>query len=205
MRVFIESDVTYIPGSKPDVKKKQAKLYKGVHTSKEGAEAKEGEWASARVFGSPEQSTEKGLFRLLITRDIEVKIQARVGTSSLPLKVKPSRSPLSAGLIPQTRYSPVPLNNRIFLPLKVTLQPMALLGQAFNRACSLGSFATGSNKQRCFITQLISSSMQLFPNCPQLVLGRLQLIHDYVKLRLGSFVAYPRPPTGHHGQPAAPP
>ena len=123
-------------------------------------------WLSRAVCG-------KGPFCLLITRDIEVKIQARIGTGSFPLKGKPSRSPLSAGLVPQNRYSPVPLNNQSFLSLKVTSQPMALLGQAFNRACSLGRFATGSIKQRCFITQLISSSTQLFPSCSQLVLGRL--------------------------------
>ena len=53
--VFIDSNVTYIPGSKPDVKRKQAKLYKGVQTS----EGEERERASVGVFGSPEQSAEK--------------------------------------------------------------------------------------------------------------------------------------------------
>ena len=48
--VFIDSNITYIPGLKPGVKKKQAKLYKGVQTS----EGEEGERASAGVFGSPE-------------------------------------------------------------------------------------------------------------------------------------------------------
>ena len=86
----------------------------------------------------------KGFLCLLVTRDIKVKVQAQVGISNPPLESKPSRSPLSAGLIPQTRYRSVPLNNQSFLPLKVPSQPMALLGQAFNRAHSLGSFATGS-------------------------------------------------------------
>ena len=53
--VFIDSNVTYIPGLKPGVKRKQAKLYKGVQT----LEDEEGERASAGVFGSPEQSAEK--------------------------------------------------------------------------------------------------------------------------------------------------
>ena len=133
----------------------------------------------------------KGPFSLLITRDVEVKIQARVGTSSPPLKGNPSRSPLSADLILQTRYSPVPLNNQSFLPLKVASQPMALLGQAFNRACSLGRFATSSIKQRRLITQLVSSNTQLFPSCPQLVMRRLQLILDSLKLSLGSLQPVP--------------
>ena len=79
-----------------------------------------GVWLSRAVSG-------KGLFRLLVTRDIKVKVQAQVGISSLPLKGKPSRSLLGAGLIPQTRYSSVLLNNQSFLPLKVPSQPMALL------------------------------------------------------------------------------
>ena len=53
--VFIDSNVTYIPGSKPDLKRKQEKLYKGVQTLK----GEERERASAEVFGSPEQSAEK--------------------------------------------------------------------------------------------------------------------------------------------------
>ena len=64
--VFIENDIKYIRGSKPNVKKKknkqtnkQAKLYEGVQTSKEGAGGEEGKQASAGVFGSPEQSAEK--------------------------------------------------------------------------------------------------------------------------------------------------
>ena len=95
-----------------------------------------GVWLSRTVDG-------KGLFYLLVTRDIKVKVQARVGISNLPLESKPSKSPLSAGLIPQTRYSSVPLNNQSFLPLKVPSQPMALLGHVFNRAHNLGSFTTG--------------------------------------------------------------
>ena len=127
-------------------KKKQAKLYKGVQASgvEVGAEGEEGERTStggvwlSRTFGG------KGLFLLLVIGDIKVKVRARIGISSLPLESKPSRSPLSADLIPQTRYGSFPLNNQSFLPLKVPSQPMALLGQAFNRAHSLGSFAMGA-------------------------------------------------------------
>ena len=142
-----------------------------------GAGISWGVWLSRTVSG-------KGLFRLLVTGDIKVKVQTRVGISSLPLKAKPSRSPLGASLIPQTRYNSVLLNNQSFFPLKVPLQPMALLSQAFNRARSLGSFATGSIQQRCFITQL-------FPSCPQLVFGQLQLIPDYLKLNLSSLQPVP--------------
>ena len=158
--VFIDSNVAHISGSKPGVKRKQAKLYKEVQASEEG------ERASVGVSGSIKAVCGKGPLSLFITRDVEVKIQARVGTSNPPLKGKPSRGPLSADLILQTRYIPVPLNNQSFLPLKVASQPMALLGQTFNRACSLGSFATGSIKQRRLITQLVSGSAQLFPSCP---------------------------------------
>ena len=54
--VFIEDDVTYIPSSESDVKKKKkkAKIYEGVQTLEEGAEGEEGERASAGVFGSPQ-------------------------------------------------------------------------------------------------------------------------------------------------------
>ena len=41
--------------SKPGVKRKQAKLYKGVQTS----EGEEGERASAEAFGSQEKAAEK--------------------------------------------------------------------------------------------------------------------------------------------------
>ena len=109
----------------------------GNRRRRRGAYLSRGVWLSRTVGG-------KGLFHLLVTRDIKVKVQARVGISSLPLESKPSRSLLSAGLIPQTRYGSIPLNNQSFLPLKVPSQPMALLGQAFNRAHSLESFATGS-------------------------------------------------------------
>ena len=53
--------ITYISGSKPKVKKKQAKLYKEAQTSGAGSEAEgeEGERASAEAAGSPEQSAEK--------------------------------------------------------------------------------------------------------------------------------------------------
>ena len=59
--MFIKNDITYIRGSKPNKKKKQAKLYEGVQASNAevGAEGEEGERTSAGVFGSPEQSTEK--------------------------------------------------------------------------------------------------------------------------------------------------
>ena len=59
--IFIENGITYIPGSKLDKKKKkkQAKLWEGVQTSKEGAGGEEGEQALAGVFDSPEQSAEK--------------------------------------------------------------------------------------------------------------------------------------------------
>ena len=109
----------------------------GSRRRRRGANLNRGVWLS-RTVG------EKGLFCLLVTRDIKIEVQALVGISSLPLKGKPPKSPLSAGLIPQTLYGSVPLNNQSFLPLKVPSQPMALLGQAFNRAHSLGSFATGS-------------------------------------------------------------
>ena len=102
-----------------------------------GANLSWGGWLSRTVRG-------KGLFCLPVTRDIKVKVQARISISSLPLEIKPPRSPLSAGLVPQTRYGSVPLNNQSFLPLKLPSQPMALLGQAFNRAHSLGSFAPSS-------------------------------------------------------------
>ena len=127
-------------------KKENKKSYSDVR--RRGAGLSRSAWLSRTVCG-------KGPFCLLIARDIEVKIQAQVGSASFPLKGKPSRSPLSAGLVPHNRYSPVPLNDQ---PLKVTSQPMTLLGQAFNRACNLGHFATGSIKQHCFITQLVSSS-----------------------------------------------
>ena len=48
--VFIDSNVVHISGSKPGMKRKQVKLYKGVQMS----EGEEGERASAGVFGSPE-------------------------------------------------------------------------------------------------------------------------------------------------------
>ena len=55
--IFIENDITYIPGSKSDKKRKKkqnkAKIW-GVQTSEEGAGGEEGERASAGVFGSPE-------------------------------------------------------------------------------------------------------------------------------------------------------
>ena len=59
--MFIENDVTYISGSKPDKKKKKTKtkLWEGVQMSDEGAVGEEGERASTDVLGSPEQSTEK--------------------------------------------------------------------------------------------------------------------------------------------------
>ena len=38
---------------------KQAKICAGDHTSEEGAEGEEGEWASTRVSGSPEWSAER--------------------------------------------------------------------------------------------------------------------------------------------------
>ena len=55
------NDITYIRGSKPKVKKKQAELYKEAQTlgAGLGAEGEEGKQASAEVAGSPEQSTEK--------------------------------------------------------------------------------------------------------------------------------------------------
>ena len=108
----------------------------GSSRRRRGANLSRGVWLS-RTFGG------KGLFRLLFTRHIKAKVQARIGIRSLPLESKPSKSPLSVGLIPQTRYGSVPLNNQIFLPLKVPSQPMALLGHALNRAHSLGSFAMG--------------------------------------------------------------
>ena len=139
-------------------KKKKAKLYKEAQTSgasgvrrrrrRRGAGLNRGGWLSRVVDG-------KGLFCLLVAGDIKVKIQSRVGINNPPLESKPSGSPLSAGLIPQTRYRSVPLNNQSFLPLKVPSQPMTLIGQAFNRAHSFRSFATGSILQCCFITQLI--------------------------------------------------
>ena len=144
--VFIENDITYIQVSKPDVKKKKKKskiiqrssgVRSGSRRRRKGAGLSRGIWLSRTVGG-------KGLFRLLVTRDVKIEVQTQVGISRLPLKGKPSRSPLSAGLIPQTRYSSVPLNNQSFLPLKVSSQPMALLSQAFNKAYSLGSFETGS-------------------------------------------------------------
>ena len=49
-------------GPKPNKKKqtnKQAKICAGGQTSEEGAEGEEGEWASAGVSGSPEQSAER--------------------------------------------------------------------------------------------------------------------------------------------------
>ena len=47
--------ITYIPGSKPKVKKKQAKLYKEAQSSRTGlgAEGEEGERASAGAASSP--------------------------------------------------------------------------------------------------------------------------------------------------------
>ena len=86
----------------------------------------------------------KGFFCLLVAGDIKVKVQAQVGIINPPLESKPSRSPLSGGFIPQTRYRSVPLNNQSFLPLKVPSQPMEHIGQTFNRAHSFGSFAMGS-------------------------------------------------------------
>ena len=109
----------------------------GSRRERRGANLSRGVWLSRTVGG-------KGLFRLLVTRDIKVKVQARIDINNLPLESKPPRSPLSAGLIPQTRYGSVPLNNQSFLPLKVPSQPMALLGQVFNRAHRLGSFVMSS-------------------------------------------------------------
>ena len=56
-----KNSITYIPGSKPKVDKKQAELYKEAQTSDTRlcAEGEEGEWASAGAAGSPEQSVEK--------------------------------------------------------------------------------------------------------------------------------------------------
>ena len=134
------------PTSKKKKKKKTSKIIQrssdvrrksGSRRRRRGAGLSRGGWLSKIVGG-------KGLFCLLITGDIKVKVQARVGISNPLLESKPSRSPLSAGLIPQTRYRFVPLNNKSFLPLKVPSQPMALLSQVFNRAHSLGSFAMGS-------------------------------------------------------------
>ena len=174
------SFIATLHGFKARRKKKTSKvIQRSSSIRRSGAGLSKSVWLSRVVCG-------KGTFSLLITRDVEVKIQAWVGTSSPPLKGKPSRSPLSADLILKTRYSSVPLNNQSFLPLKVASQPMALLGQAFNRACSLGSFATGSIKQRRLITQLVSGSTQLFPSYSQLVLRRLQLIPDSLKVILGS-------------------
>ena len=137
-------------GSKPNVKKKKKKKNKQNYIKKFRCQAQEWEQKAKKGSGPQpgwmalQNSREKGLFCLLVTGDIKVKVQAQVGISNPLLESKPSRSPLSAGLIPQTRYRSVPLNNKSFLPLKVPFQPMALLSQVFNRAHSLGSFAMDS-------------------------------------------------------------
>ena len=55
------NDITYIRGSEPKVKKKQAKINKEAQTSGSGlgAEGEKWERASAGVAGSPEQLVEK--------------------------------------------------------------------------------------------------------------------------------------------------
>ena len=86
----------------------------------------------------------EGFLCLLLARDVEVEVQAWIGISNLSLKGKPPRGSLSTGLIPQSRYNFVPLNDQSLLPMKVPSQPMALLGQAFHRADIFGSLATSS-------------------------------------------------------------
>ena len=62
--VFIQNDVTYILGSKPEKKKKKKKknkqrYMKKFRRQKREQKAKKGERASAGVLGSPEQSADK--------------------------------------------------------------------------------------------------------------------------------------------------
>ena len=64
LSIKAKNDVSYIPGSKPKVDKKQVELYKEAQTSSAGlgAEGEEGERASAGAAGSSEQSAEKDSF-----------------------------------------------------------------------------------------------------------------------------------------------
>ena len=132
-------------------KKNKQSYEKEIRRQKREQEARKGSGHQLRCLAL-QSSLRKRLLRFLVAGDIKVKVQARVGLSSLPLESKPSRSPLGANLIPQTRYSSVLLNNQSFLPLNIPSQPMALLSQAFNGACILASFTTGSIQQRCLIT-----------------------------------------------------
>ena len=135
-------------------------------------------WSSRMICG-------EGFFHLLVARKVEIEGQAWVGISSLPLKGKPPRSPLSTILVPQSPYNFVPLSDQSYLLVNVPTQSTSLLSQAFRRAYSLRSLETSSVQQHCHTAKFVSSHTLLFLRTPQLTLGCKELIHGHLKLGLG--------------------
>ena len=107
-----------------------------------------GIWSSRMVCG-------ERLLYLLVPREVEVQIQIWINVSSLLLKSKPLRSPLSTGLVPQSSYNFVPLSNQSYLLMKVPTQSTALLSQAFRLVYGLGGLMTNPVQQRYLFAQFI--------------------------------------------------
>ena len=124
------------------------------------------------------------LLCLLVAREVEVEIQTWINVSSLLLKSKPPRSPLSIGLVPQSSNNFVPLSNQSYLLMKVPTQSTALLSQAFHRVQGLGSLTMSPVQQRYLIAQFIIGRKYLLFRLPQLVLGCNELIPNHLKLIL---------------------
>ena len=131
------------------------------------------------------------LLCLLVTRDVEVEVQAWIDVSSPLLKSEPPRSLLSTGLVPQSPYNFIPLSHQIYLLMKVPTQSTALLSQAFRRVHSLGNLTTSPVQQRYLIALFIFGRTKLFFRFPQLALGCKKLIPNHLKLILGRLQSIP--------------
>ena len=83
----------------------------------------------------------RGLFRLFLTGNLKIEVQAREGFNSSALKSKPPGGPRGAGLVSQHSYRFIHLGNQSPLPLKVFAQYTTLLRQAFYGALSLRSLS----------------------------------------------------------------
>ena len=66
-----------------------------------------------------ENNSQRKTFSLLVTREVEVEVQAWIYVSSLLLKSEPPRGLLSTGLVPQSPYNFIPLSNQSYLLMKV--------------------------------------------------------------------------------------